>query len=100
MQGLAYCRHASMLSSCGKHQLQGVWGAARPPSGEREGRSPLASIISVLFQALGSAGQGTLASISQCGGSREREGGARSQIVNQALDSRERERRRPLASTS
>ena len=32
-----------MLSFCARHQLQGVWGAASPPSGEREGRSPLAS---------------------------------------------------------
>ena len=37
-------RHVPVLQSCGKHQLQGVWGAARPPSGEREGRSPLASM--------------------------------------------------------
>jgi hypothetical protein len=27
---------------CSKPPLQGVWGAARHPSGEREGRSPLA----------------------------------------------------------
>jgi hypothetical protein len=32
-----------MLSFCARHQLQGVWGAARPPSGEREGLRPLAS---------------------------------------------------------
>src|SRR5215203_1294675 len=52
-------RHAPVLFSCGKHQLQGVWGRATPPTGsargkarsqnmkaranEREGRSPLAS---------------------------------------------------------
>ena len=36
-------KHVPMPSSGGKHHLQGVWGAARPPSGEREGRSPLAN---------------------------------------------------------
>jgi len=39
---LAQWSHESMLQSCGKHHLRGVWGAARHPSGEREGRSPLA----------------------------------------------------------
>ena len=38
----AYESHEPGLYSCGKHHLQGVWGAARPPSGEREGQSPLA----------------------------------------------------------
>jgi hypothetical protein len=37
-----YQSHESVLQLCGKHYLQGVWGAARPPSREREGRSPLA----------------------------------------------------------
>src|SRR5690349_14836328 len=37
------CEGAFMLSL---HHLQGVWGAARPPSGEREGQSPLASLRS------------------------------------------------------
>src|SRR5215210_7291732 len=40
---LAYQEHVPVPRSCGKHHLQGVWGAARPPSGEREGQSPLAS---------------------------------------------------------
>ena len=31
-----------MHSSGDWHHMQGVWGAARPPSGEREGRSRLA----------------------------------------------------------
>src|SRR5690349_19303805 len=31
-----------MACSCVRHHLQGVWGAARPPSGERQGQSPLA----------------------------------------------------------
>jgi hypothetical protein len=31
-----------VLYSCAKHHLQGVWGAARHPSGEREGQRPLA----------------------------------------------------------
>jgi hypothetical protein len=35
----AYRRHASVPASCGQHHMQGVWGAARPPSGERERRS-------------------------------------------------------------
>src|SRR4051812_35739267 len=39
---LAYQRHSPMDQSCGRHQMQGVWGAARPPGGEREGGSPLA----------------------------------------------------------
>ena len=38
----AYQSHEPVRQSCAKHHLQGVWGAARPPSGEREGRSPLA----------------------------------------------------------
>jgi hypothetical protein len=33
----------SMSRSCIRHHLQGVWGRATPPNGEREGRSPLAS---------------------------------------------------------
>jgi hypothetical protein len=43
IQVWAQLSHAPVLQSCGKHHLQGVWGAARHPSGEREGRSPLAS---------------------------------------------------------
>jgi hypothetical protein len=39
----AHQSHEPVLYACGKHHLQGVWGAARPPSGEREGQSPLAS---------------------------------------------------------
>jgi hypothetical protein len=39
-----------VLQSCGKHQLQGVWGAARHPSGEREGQRPLASLTSAPHQ--------------------------------------------------
>src|SRR5258706_8185001 len=39
----AYQSHKPVHYSCAKHHLQGVWGAARHPSGEREGRSPLAS---------------------------------------------------------
>ena len=39
----AYQSHVPVPSFCGKHYLQGVWEAARHPSGEREGRSPLAS---------------------------------------------------------
>jgi hypothetical protein len=35
--GSAHRSHASVLQSCGKHHVQGVWGAARHPSGEREG---------------------------------------------------------------
>jgi hypothetical protein len=38
-------RHAPVLFSCGKQHVQGVWGAARPPSGEREGQRPLASTL-------------------------------------------------------
>ena len=38
----AYQSHEPVRQSCAKHHLQGVWGAARHPSGEREGRSPLA----------------------------------------------------------
>jgi hypothetical protein len=41
-QLLAYRNHAPMDLSGGKHQMQGVWGPACPPSGEREGQSPLA----------------------------------------------------------
>ena len=40
--GSAQRSHALVRQSCYKHHLQGVWGAARHPSGEREGRSPLA----------------------------------------------------------
>jgi hypothetical protein len=42
LQVSAKQKHEPMDRSCGKPPLQGVWGAARPPSGEREGRSPLA----------------------------------------------------------
>jgi hypothetical protein len=42
IQVSAYRSHESMHQSCGKHHLQGVWGAARHPSGEREGPRPLA----------------------------------------------------------
>src|SRR6266498_5744521 len=43
----AYQSHMPVHQSCGKHHLQGVWGAARPPSGEREGRSRLAHTFMV-----------------------------------------------------
>jgi len=43
---LAQWNHESVPQSCAKHHLQGVWGAARHPSGEREGRSPLAPMTS------------------------------------------------------
>src|SRR5258705_232829 len=62
--------------------MQGVWGAARPPSGEREGRSPLAS-----SQQCGRNGEregrSPLASSQQCGRNGEREGGARSHLPPQ-----------------
>src|SRR6266498_3132977 len=40
-------RHVLTRSFLRCHQLQGVWGAARPPSGEREGRSRLAHTFMV-----------------------------------------------------
>ena len=46
IQVSAYRSHESVHQSCGKHHLQGVWGAARPGyplgGGEREGPRPLA----------------------------------------------------------
>jgi hypothetical protein len=55
IQLLAYQSHAPMPVICYWHHLQGVWGAARHPSGEREGRSPLASWGKAQRQAAGSA---------------------------------------------
>ena len=52
-----------MHQSCSKHHMQGVWGAAGPPSGEREGRSPLA--ISYLRSSGEREGRGPLASTPQ-----------------------------------
>jgi hypothetical protein len=40
----AYQSHAPVQLLYGKHHRQGVWGAARHPSGEREGQSPLAAM--------------------------------------------------------
>ena len=34
---LAYQRHVPVHWSCDKHHVRGVWGAAGPPSGERDG---------------------------------------------------------------
>src|SRR5690349_20941446 len=46
MRVLVQRRHAAPASNVQLPQLQGVWGAAGPPSGEREGRSPLAKLCS------------------------------------------------------
>ena len=37
--------------------MQGVWGAARPPSGEREGQRPLASLANAQQLQRGARGE-------------------------------------------
>src|SRR6476660_5391324 len=99
---VAQRKHAPMDWSCDKHQMQGIWGAARPGyplgGGEREGQSPLASMqLCGSSGAMCSAGSHSDQSVASPSGEREGQSPLASMLKAQSISSGEREGRGLLA---